>query len=100
MGSRKIFTPQELKQLADRTLEHYRANAEDFRDGTRDHDVSQNIATLLKHVVARPPFTILDFGCGPVRDLATFTQLGHRVTGLDNAEPLVAMARSAAGCAV
>src|SRR2546427_7047424 len=47
MGSRKILTPQELEQLADRTLEHYRENAEEFREGTRDHDVSQNIATLL-----------------------------------------------------
>ncbi len=42
MGSRKIFTPQEFEQLADRTLEHYRENAEDFREGTRDHDVSQH----------------------------------------------------------
>ena len=100
MGSRKIFTPQELEQLADRTLEHYRENAEDFREGTRDHDVSQNIATLLKHIVAPPPFTILDFGCGPGRDLATFTQLGHRAIGLDNAEQFVAMARAATGCEV
>ena len=100
MGSRKIFTPQELKQLADRTLEHYRQNAEDFRQGTRDHDVSQNIATLLKHVVAPPPFTILDFGCGPGRDLATFTQLGHRAIGLDNAQQFLAMARAATGCEV
>src|SRR5207237_6459936 len=97
MGSRKIFTTQELAQLADRTLEHYRENAEDFREGTRDHDVSQNIATLLKHVVAPPPFTILDFGCGPGRDLATFTQFGHRAIGLDNAAQVVAMARSATG---
>ncbi len=100
MGSRKIFTTQELEQLADRTLEHYRENAEDFREGTRDHDVSQNIATLLKHVVAPPPFTILDFGCGPGRDLATFTQFGHRAIGLDNAEQFVAMARAATGCEV
>ena len=49
---------------------------------------------------APPPFTILDFGCGPGRDLATFTQFGHRAIGLDNAEQFVAMARAATGCEV
>ena len=96
----KPFTPQELEQLADRTLEHYRAHAEDFREGTRDHDVSQNIAALLQHIAGPAPFTILDFGCGPGRDLATFTQLGHRAIGLEGAAPFVAMARAATGCEV
>jgi SAM-dependent methyltransferase len=100
MGSRKTFTPQELEQLADRTLEHYRDNAEDFREGTRDHDVSQNIAALLQHIVAPPPLTILDFGCGPGRDLAALTQRGHRAIGLEGAAEFVAMAREATGCEV
>ena len=100
MGSRKTFTAQELDELAERTLEHYRARAEDFREGTRDHDVSQNIAALLEHIVAPPPFTILDFGCGPGRDLAAFTKLGHRAIGLEGAAPFVAMAREATGCEV
>ncbi len=81
----KPFTAQELDQLAERTLEHYRERAEDFREGTRDHDVSQNIAALLEHIVGPPPFTVLDFGCGPGRDLAAFTQLGHRAIGLEGA---------------
>lgn len=100
MGSRKTFTRQELAQLAERTLEHYRENAEDFREGTRDHDVSQNIEALLKHIAGSPPFTILDFGCGPGRDLAAFTQLGHRAIGLEGAAEFVAMARAATGCEV
>jgi hypothetical protein len=29
------------------TLAHYEQHAEEFRAGTRDHDVSQNIALLL-----------------------------------------------------
>jgi SAM-dependent methyltransferase len=99
MGNR-TFTTQELDQLAERTLEHYREHAEDFREGTRDHDVSQNIASLLEHIVGSPPFTILDFGCGPGRDLAAFTQLGHRAIGLEGAAPFVAMAREATGCEV
>jgi SAM-dependent methyltransferase len=89
------FTPQELADLADRTLEDYRRRAESFREGTRDHDVSQNIAALLKHIDGPPPFTILDFGCGPGRDLATFARLGHRAIGLEGAAPFVAMARAA-----
>jgi SAM-dependent methyltransferase len=100
MGSRPTFTPQELEQLADRTLAHYREHAEDFREGTRDHDVSQNIAALLQHIVGPSPFTILDFGCGPGRDLARFTQLGHRAIGLEGAAPFVAMARAGTGCEV
>jgi SAM-dependent methyltransferase len=99
-GSGPAFTPQELAQLAGRTLEHYRQHADHFLHGTRDHDVSQNIAALLRPIVGRPPFTILDFGCGPGRDLATLAKLGHRAIGLEGAAPFVAMARAATGCAV
>jgi len=100
MTKQASFTPQELEQLAERTLEDYRGRAEQFREGTRDHDVSQNIAALLKHIVGPPPFTILDFGCGPGRDLAAFTQLGHRAIGVEGAPEFVVMARVATGCEV
>jgi SAM-dependent methyltransferase len=92
--------PLDLKAIVSRTLASYVRRAEDFRDGTRHHDVSQNVAALLEHIEAAPPFTILDFGCGPGRDLATFMQLGHRAVGLEAAEPFVAMAREASGCEV
>jgi hypothetical protein len=55
MGSRPTFTPQELAQLADRTLEHYREHAEDFRQGTHDHDVSHNFDALLQIYVGATP---------------------------------------------
>ena len=76
------------------TLEHYRLRADAFRDGTRDHDVSQNIAALLQAIEGPPPLAILDFGCGPGRDLGTFTALGHAPVGLDGNAPFVAMARA------
>jgi SAM-dependent methyltransferase len=76
------------------TLEHYSRRADAFREGTRDHDVSQNIAALLQAIEGHPPFTILDLGCGPGRDLATFAALGHSPVGLDGAAPFVAMARA------
>ncbi len=69
--------PDDLHQITSTTLGHYNKVAEDFREGTRDHDVSQNIDALLRHLQGTPPFTVLDFGCGPGRDLQTFTRMGH-----------------------
>ena len=86
---------EELEKISALTLEHYNKRAEDFREGTRDHDVSQNVAALLRHIEGAPPFTILDLGCGPGRDLRTFAQLGHVPVGLDGAEQFVVMARAA-----
>lgn len=94
------LTPEELEDVAARTLAHYDAAARAFWEGTRDHDVSQNIAALLERIQANPPFDLLDFGCGPGRDLRTFTQLGHRVTGLEGSRELAAMARAHSGCEV
>jgi SAM-dependent methyltransferase len=43
---------------------------------------------------------LLDFGCGPGRDLKTFTALGHHATGLEGSHELAAMARRHSGCEV
>jgi SAM-dependent methyltransferase len=82
------------------TLDYYNQRAVDFEAGTRDHDVSQNITALLNHIEADPPFTLLDFGCGPGRDLKAFKQLGHVAIGLDGAAQFAAMARADSGCEV
>jgi SAM-dependent methyltransferase len=92
--------PGDLNTIASGTLEYYERRALEFRDGTRDHDVSQNIAALLRHIEGQPPFTILDLGCGPGRDLKTLAQLGHRAIGLEGAAAFVAMARADTGCEV
>jgi SAM-dependent methyltransferase len=94
------LNPQELAKIADVTLEHYNRHAEDFWRGTRDHDVSQNIAALLQYIDGDPPYTILDFGCGPGRDLKAFADLGHIAIGLEGAADFVAMARAHGGCDV
>lgn len=94
------LTPAQLGTISASTLEHYERNAESFRAGTREHDVSQNIAALLEHIDADPPYTLLDFGCGPGRDLATFAALGHVAIGLEGAPSFVAMAQAATGCTV
>jgi hypothetical protein len=56
---------QDLEKIADLTLDYYNRHAEDFWEGTRNHDVSQNIAAMLQYIESERPFTILDFGCGP-----------------------------------
>lgn len=94
------LTPEDLERIAALTLEHYERRAEEFWEGTRDYDVSQNIAALLQYIEAPPPFELLDFGCGPGRDLKTFKQLGHHATGLEGAARLAAMARTYSGCEV
>lgn len=94
------LTAGDLERISTATLQHYNAHAEGFREGTSDHDVTQNINALLRHIVSEPPFAILDFGCGPGRDLKAFTSRGHRAVGLDGAERFVAMARAETGCEV
>lgn len=90
----------DLRAIACGTLAYYDAQAQAFREATRDHDVRQNIDALLSRIEAVPPFSILDFGCGPGRDLITFTSLGHLAVGLEGAAKFVAMAREASGCEV
>ena len=87
-------------QISTLTLKHYNDRAEEFRAGTGGHDVSQNIAALLRHIQGEPPFTLLDFGCGPGRDLKALTALGHIAIGLEGAERFVTMARADSGCEV
>ena len=82
------------------TLEHYNQRAAAFWEGTRTHDVSQNVAALLKYLGTDAPSTILDLGCGPGRDLKTFAELGHTAVGLDGSAEFVQMARDYAKCEV
>jgi SAM-dependent methyltransferase len=92
--------PETLAAISERTIAHYNLSAESFWEGTHDHDVSQNIAALLDSIEGAPPFTILDFGCGPGRDLLTFQRLGHRAVGLEGSARFVKMARELTGCEV
>jgi len=94
------LTRDELERISALTLAHYGGRADDFWAGTRHHDVSQNIAALLEHIEGGPPHTILDFGCGPGRDLKTFSDLGHIAVGLDGAAQFVELARAYSACEV
>jgi len=91
---------EDLQKAVDVTLGHYNQNAEAFWNGTRDHDVSQNVEAFLAAIKGEPPFKILDFGCGPGRDLITFKARGHVPIGLDGAADFADMARAKSGCEV
>jgi len=94
------LNPQQLQDITDRTLQHYNRSAEEFWQGTRDHDVSQNIHALLQSIEGEPPFRILDLGCGPGRDLKAIAELGHVAIGLEGASRLAEMARAYSGSEV
>jgi SAM-dependent methyltransferase len=94
------LAPQDLEHVSAATLEAYARIAGMFWERTRDHDVSENIEALLRHIEGVPPYAILDFGCGPGRDLKAFAERGHRAIGLEGAPRFAEMARAYSGCEV
>lgn len=98
--NKTLLTPEELGATSSITLAHYNQHAESFWQCTRDHDVSQNRDAILEHLGGKGPYRILDFGCGPGRDLKALKELGHEATGLEGAERFVELAREYSGCEV
>ena len=88
----------DLEEIEKLNIAHYEESAESFRIGTQDHDVSQNIAALLDALPKGKTHDILDFGCGPGRDLCVFKELGHRPIGLDGSKEFCKMAEKQSGC--
>lgn len=88
-----------MEQHEQVTIAQYQSEADQFREGTWDHDVSQNRDAL---VAAMPnnPGKILDLGCGPGRDLVAFKAQNQTVIGLDATPAFVEMARKTSGCEV
>ena len=48
------LNPEDLAKITNFTLGHYNEHAEDFWEGTRDHNVNQNITALLQSIESEP----------------------------------------------
>ncbi len=94
------YSSDDLEVIEQNTLAHYEKNAESFWLGTRDHDVSQNIEAFLQALPKHKSLDILDFGCGPGRDICTFKSLGHHPVGLEGSQAFCQMAYQLSGCPV
>ena len=90
----------ESAQVTGLTISYYEGRAAPFWEGTKDHDVTQNYEALLGALPARKGLRILDFGCGPGRDVKWFAGQGHDPVGLDGTAEFCEMARAHSGCEV
>ena len=95
---KKLQSELMLDRIETETLDHYEKNALSFWQGTRNHDVSQNIQSFIAELPGNKSLDILDFGCGPGRDLITFKSMGHNPTGLDGSKAFSLMAKKHSGC--
>jgi SAM-dependent methyltransferase len=91
---------EDVESITRSTLAYYDRHAQQFFDGTIEHDVSQNIGALTGAIRGGGSYIILDLGCGPGRDLKALRALGHHVIGVDGSQEFVAMARAYSGCQV
>lgn len=90
----------DLERISTATVSDYDRRAGEFWERTRNHDVAQNVDALLRWVKRETGVRILDFGCGPGRDLRVFSDKGHIAIGLDGSRSFVEMARAFSGCEV
>ena len=93
-----VLSKSELDIVSSTTIQHYEVNANAFWEGTKDHDVGQNYKALLSHLPPQANLEILDFGCGPGRDVRYFKSLGHNPTGLDGCMQFCKRVRETTGC--
>jgi len=95
-----MIDKQNSKTLTEKTIRHYDASPQRFWEKTKDHDVTQNYQHFLDNIQTDSPFNILDFGCGPGRDLKYFSNLGHNAHGLDGCAAFCKMAEDYSQCKV
>lgn len=116
-----VGLPPAVVEAAEATIADYAAVAEGYANGNLEHDVSQNIRSLLGPLESSATnsdtgggtgsepggvcdlassFDILDVCSASGRDLVAFTKLGHRAVGLDGVSAFCDMSRKRSGCEV
>jgi SAM-dependent methyltransferase len=100
VGHIKRLAAKDLQQISQITIMHYERTARAYWEGTQNHDVGQNHGAFLDAIEGDPPYTILDLGCGPGRDLSYFRSLGHKAVGLEGSKNLMDMARRHSKCEI
>lgn len=91
---------EELAEIEAITLSHYDRNADSYWEGTQNHDVTENYRAFLSPFPKGKKLDILDFGCGPGRDVHYFQSLGHRPVGLDGCGMFCRMAHQHTQCEI
>lgn len=91
---------EKTKEIEEVTFSDYGKRAETFWERTKDHDVNQNYNAFLEPFNGKSGLDILDFGCGPGRDVIYFKSLGHNPVGLDGTLEFCQMARELTGCPI
>lgn len=89
-----------IKEIEKITFSSYGQKAESFWENTKGHDVNQNYNAFLAPFNGKVGLDILDFGCGPGRDVLYFKSLGHNPVGLDGTLEFCEMAREQTGCPI
>ena len=82
----------------DPTIDYYNLNAENFIESTQNVDMHQAQDRFLRLLDENA--SILDFGCGSVRDTKYFLDQGYQVTATDGSAELCRLASAFTGIEV
>src|ERR1700730_11197633 len=99
-GSTRWYDAEQLRRISEVTIAHYDRLVKAIGTALGTTMSPKTTRRSWMRLRATPPYSILDLGYGPGRDLRYFRSLGHDVVGLEGSTEFVAMARSYSECEV